>query len=404
MFAKLPTQPCTDRLSSQLSEKIDNVRLLAIGIIVISHAENIELEYRGLHTETQPGGPVWVVEESVTHGLTSSAVAIFFVISGYLFFRHFSPTMEAYLHKIRGRLRNVLLPYLLWSGLALLEVAVWQRWSVNDALFHTAPVSSRSLFELLSTWIVHPLPSQLWFLQALLILNLAAPLLFVMLRTAPAVTLLGIAALWCLFPEEGVALEYRAIFCFSFGALLIGSPRLELRTWQKGLLVAVWLVGTVLLFEAYGHSIPVWQPVRVALILVGVSALWFGYDLLPARAVGLLSRYSSFSFFIFLSHEPLQGLLVKAVFLHFPATPLTQMLCYFGIPALVLVLCTGIGVALASSSEALFLVLTGGRPAAVGRRSSVIGRPATSLTTEDKLPTTPACSASPATTSASSPP
>ena len=50
--------------------------------------------------------------------LTDIAVPMFFVISGYLFFQNYTP--QKLISKWKSRLFSVLIPYLIWNGLAYL--------------------------------------------------------------------------------------------------------------------------------------------------------------------------------------------------------------------------------------------------------------------------------------------
>ena len=54
--------------------------------------------------------------------LCRSAVPVFFIISGYLFFQNITEfKKEAYSSKVKSRIRTLLIPYLLWNFIALTE-------------------------------------------------------------------------------------------------------------------------------------------------------------------------------------------------------------------------------------------------------------------------------------------
>ena len=64
------------------------------------------------------GNILYFIQEAICR----SAVPVFFIISGYLFFQNITEfKKEAYSSKVKSRIRTLFIPYLLWNLIALTE-------------------------------------------------------------------------------------------------------------------------------------------------------------------------------------------------------------------------------------------------------------------------------------------
>jgi len=346
-------------LNPSQGEKIANVRLLLIWLIVLAHADNLSVSFRGHAIDMTRNTFLWSIEQFFSAGIAKSAVPLFFCISGFLFFRTFELTWESYRGKLAHRIRSLAIPYLLWSGAALVLTLVMQRVGMlSDLFFHrsTAQLSSTAIFE---SWLLHPLPSQLWYLQCLMLLAVTAPLTFFLVKRFGAPYLVLLAILWYLLPFHSV-LQFRGIFCFSVGAYLVSRSE-SVFTQRKPILGAiVWILATVLMTAAArisGHAPPA---VLLHLAsLLGAYVIWFGYDFLSMSARRSLSSIAFCSYFVFLMHEPLQGALMKLALVTIGSTASSHLLLFFLLPAVTVILCTAAGRRLRRHAPRLFEIVTG---------------------------------------------
>ena len=157
--------------------------------------------------------------EMISHHLAPCSVNAFFVFSGLLFFRDYPasgvwPWITA---KWKKRSRSLLVPYLLWNGLAVLAMLLVTKAfaqagvAIND---DGAAVLSRGP---LYWFLTGPADYPLWYMRDLIIMMLLVPLLAVLIRRAPWTTLLLLTLCYLpLFPIP--FLSPRALFFFGVGA------------------------------------------------------------------------------------------------------------------------------------------------------------------------------------------
>ena len=111
------------RISKDLSAKLRLVTLLAVTAVVFVHAYNMTSRFgSGENAAEMSGAPglVGFIEYLISQALTRWPAALLFAVSGFLFFHNLQPHWDDYRRKYAGRLRTVVVPFLLWSGLSLL--------------------------------------------------------------------------------------------------------------------------------------------------------------------------------------------------------------------------------------------------------------------------------------------
>ena len=215
------------------------------------------------------------------------------LVSGYLFFRTLRPTVAGFARKMRRRVRTLLLPFLIWSGLGVLFcVAVTHSPYADVSPYWTV----NSLSEALDRWLLHPVIYPLWFLQALMVCVLLSPLIYLLVRVLKGWTLL-IAAVWWATGWQPEALQpwlsVTAFTTFTAGAVI--AQRGWRSPWRSGAApawvaatcVAAWLAGAAL-YALYGHALGAWtRTALLGVVILGILALWTACDALrrPLRSV-----------------------------------------------------------------------------------------------------------------------
>lgn len=157
------------------------------------------------------------------------SVPMFFLISGYLFFRSGVLDKRVYISKLRSRLHTLLLPYLLWNLIAFLYFVikhypplcyVFQGITEIEVSFANFLKSFWEFsFEGLGESKSMPIDFPLWYVRDLMIIVLLAPLLYKLIKAGIfAVIVLGIA--WLVFDIEILGLEISGFFFFTLGGYL----------------------------------------------------------------------------------------------------------------------------------------------------------------------------------------
>lgn len=338
--------------------------------------------------------PWTVVQEPLTpgtffqyffsNGLVRFRIPILFAISGYLFAR--ADGRAPHRTRIGQRLRTLGLPYLLWSAIWLGLGWVLEQYPITRAAVVTAEISPfwpRQLLsqlspgELISRWLLVPMPFQLWFLRNLLVLNLAYPLIRKAVLGRPKVYFPVMGLFWLLginiFIVGGEGLTF-----FGLGAwlALTGRDPQARPAWLRlPLAAAVWVGAglglTWLAFHPIGQQ-PTYGPGPLGPLMIllyrlsevaGILTAWFGLDWLVRRAMALgwFQWLTGFSFLIYVLHVPTVNYATALAFRFGQRVPHLSLLTYLLLPLLIIVAAVLIGATLRKLAPRAYGLLTGGR-------------------------------------------
>ena len=114
------------------------------------------------------------------------AVPIFFIISGYLFFKEGTFNEKLYRTKMKKRFRSLLVPYILWNTFALL-IFLFVRIPALHSLFPNVSLEQITLSKVLSGyWACEgngfPFDFPLWYVRELILMVIISPLLYVVVK------------------------------------------------------------------------------------------------------------------------------------------------------------------------------------------------------------------------------
>jgi surface polysaccharide O-acyltransferase-like enzyme len=347
--------PVSGPIDPDVSSRIDVLRIILIGLIVLCHGGRFvgsDIPFAGTTVE--------FLLTFVNRGLDCVAVPLFFCISGYLLLRKLELSPAAYASLIRKKAVSIGVPFLVFNG-------IWIIWIF--AVGSIVMFGSRSF--LLQTGIVHkllgigtsPINYPLWFLRDLLLIFAVSPVFLVFYKRLPVT---GLSLLLLLWFVESPASEYSlAGFAFAFylGGFLArrGVNLRDTAGWDK-YVFPVFLLGSVVV------GLQPWiglDPYSLAALkkvyqMVGVVAFWCLSRRQWVQGPALLHRMASHSFFIFLTHEPTVSLLQSRLQLLWqPTGTVSQLLGYF-VPGLAaLFLLYGLACLLSRLVPGVYAVLSG---------------------------------------------
>ena len=205
----------------------------------------------------------------VTHEqIAGIAVPLFFFMSGFLFFYKCGFNRTVYGTKLRKRARTLLIPYLLWNVIYI--VLFWTAQGLFPQMFSGNALDIRSCtpLELLQSLFFRPdgympVNTPMWFIRDLMVVMLASPVVFLLVRYGKRA---GILALLLLFLAGQEVLQlngayllnvfFGAFSYFTFGAWFSIRGKLftdELRPWYRAAAVSlvVCFAADFLLHESY---------------------------------------------------------------------------------------------------------------------------------------------------------
>jgi fucose 4-O-acetylase-like acetyltransferase len=389
-----------------LSHKFRFWSFISMLLLVYVHGYNLNQTY--LQSATMPGEAMTAtsfVEYLLANGLLRFRIPMFFAISGYLFALG---DAAPYGKRVSKRLRTLGLPYLLWTAIAMATLyalpflgADWAQAVKNTYLapwdypeFYTAKWWEYIVYFTFNS----PVAFQLWFLRALLFVNLAYPGLRWLIETRKVgkvnvgyglqifffVTLaigylvdmdLGSLVLSLIHPTLGFTVFHpEAILFFSIGIWFAkrpsGIPAKPVWGTPVWVWFALWIglcVGKTWMAFALSPELgwvgPVLHFMHKGSILAGLLAAWYGMDGLVR--ICMQSKpfvwASAFSFFIYALHEPLLHVLNQWVFLWAKDIPYYRITAYFGLCVGITLFSIVVGWVLRTIAPPVYSILTGGR-------------------------------------------
>ena len=93
-------------MDKYLSNKIKNISLILTFLVVILHAYNLENSEDVLSINS-------FIQNIISYGICTIAVPMFFLISGYLFFYKFDPTLQGLINKYKKRFKSLVIPFVI---------------------------------------------------------------------------------------------------------------------------------------------------------------------------------------------------------------------------------------------------------------------------------------------------
>jgi surface polysaccharide O-acyltransferase-like enzyme len=349
-----------------LSDKLRMISFLSMLAVVFLHSYNLGEEI--LVDASVIRGYDFFIQFFISQGVARVAVPIFFVISGYLLFLNKKSTFDEYLLILKKRFKSLVIPYLFWSFSLLIFFYLLQSLPQIGAFFKQKHIVDFTLYEVLETIFIHPIPFQFWFVRDLFVLVVFSPLLYVLVRFSRGLILFGLVIFWW-FQFDFIIFSNEALLFFAFGLFLgIRKTNLNVNMLSKNskLLVSLWFFvifcETLLVYKGFLNTIII-NSLHKFGILVGLFAIWSFYDFLFSKTV-INSQFLSLtqmSFFIYAFHEPVLEIIKSIFYKIFGESQFLKLLLYVTSPLFVIVMGILLGFYLKRISPKFFSVITGGR-------------------------------------------
>ena len=375
--------PAATPISPFLSLKFRFWSFISMVLLVFVHGYTVEPRYLQPWTFPQqlPLGFTSFTEYLLSNGLLRFRIPMLFAISGFLFALHDS---TPHVQRMRKRVRTLLVPYFAWSGLMLLFIFALEMhpttrgWLVTNGLNQMNETKvllhDYAWSDWLGRWLVFPAPYQLWFLQALFVLNLVYPLIrMASLSRVGRWGCLFVFMLW-LSNAPLPLIQSDGLIFFTLGVLIqktafnLEQPPRWLNPWPWGLLwLAAGAVKTWLAFggeDLLGEAVyPLMGQLHKVCILAGVITAWFGGDGLVRffMARPWFIWLSAFSFMIYVVHAPMVAVLIDPMLRALSALPDPHLATFILLPLALIATAVLLGVVLRTLAPTLYGWLTGGR-------------------------------------------
>jgi len=339
-------------------------------LLVFIHSYNVN--NLPLYTTSTVDEPITVtnfLEFFFANGLLRFRIPMLMIISGYLL--AYKPNIT-YVEIVKKKVRTLLIPYLLFSGIAIVFIAIIEQLFLPNSAegLWGKKISTYSLHDFAYRWLISPIPFQLWFLRVVFVFIVCYPIIKFCLQKAPIGVLLMLFILVTGLSNN----HYTLIFYFAVG-MYLQMEKVDLTNKPYFLNIPFWLITVMILVTLktliafYGNDYfgsftgVVLQVIHVSYIIPSVLLVWFGLDKLINYCMSkrwFLSIIGS-SFFIYACHEPLLTILIKPYISLLGNGEMAKLIAFFTLPILMIVLCIGLNAVVARLSPKLHNVLTGSR-------------------------------------------
>jgi surface polysaccharide O-acyltransferase-like enzyme len=335
-------------IDSDASARISLLRFPLIVGVVFGHAfgSNVGLAY-GKVGLAQLTGLSFVIQYYISEILAPVTVPLFYFMSGFLFFESFDGSFNKYYNKLKSRFRTLLIPFIFWNLLTLLIVALAHAGSTSSMYLsgRFASISSFSAYDYLNKtfgFTCYPAAYQFWFIRDLMIMVVFSPLIYVLIRHIPRLTLFVLLIVWIFDLSHLYTPSSESILFFFIGGLT-GSRTSRLDGFDKYgkvLFYSYALISIIDVFtrkfgyNRYIHSIGIILGIIVAIWLAGVISKSYN------KISKLLMMLGATSFFVYAFHEPLLTIIKKLVYVIFtPSSSTSVSFFYFIDPTITILLC-----------------------------------------------------------------
>ena len=183
-----------------LSAVITAIRFPMICLIVLDHVTiptSMITAYPGLQLSFSE-----FLCDLFSKSLSGVGVPLFFFISGYLFFRGFHPTFQSYFYKLKGRIRSLFIPYLIYTYIAIFIFAIMQMVLPQMMSGAHEPIAEWSVCDWLRNglWLYEdegiPFVGALWFVRNLLVMVVASPIIWWTIHLTKGWIVVALGILW----------------------------------------------------------------------------------------------------------------------------------------------------------------------------------------------------------------
>lgn len=303
-------------MTEYLSKKLKWLSILMTLLVVAIHAFNFDYLLGNEHSFMN------YIYFAPSIYLGRSAVPLFFLISGILFFKACdSFSFATYKEKVVKRTKTVLIPYLCISAFFMLLVWLTHHDAVPYYLRIDKLLTDTSFKNILIAWTLKPQAYYLWFLRNLFVLALCSPIVYLLVKKGSWFFIIASFAAWLLF---GYFLP-SAMLSFVFFALGGFISVKEIRLPEK--MNLIYLISTIVIWLIFIYLGVTLKPhldyaytqafINTYTFLGNVIA-WLSYDYISPLFIEKVSKslLAHYIFCVYLFHQIFLTLITQT-WLHF---------------------------------------------------------------------------------------
>lgn len=345
-------------MSQYLSNKLSILSLICILGVLIIHTHYLEASTFTLAA---------YVQNIVGGQLVRFCVPLFFLISGYLFFVNInSGAFSLVWTKLRRRVSSLFVPYLICNtlfffGIIALQLIPWTSKFVNTDFLS---MLRQDIWSIITYLYWEPAAFHLWFLKYLMLFMLSTPILLLCLSNSYAATIYALCtySIWGVFCfQDSYAQNYLFFVAGAYLAFYKVNICRKMNPATTLFAIGAYLAWCVINVHFSDLCLPQFEIPRLTL---GCIAIWGMYDYfyqMAPQMVSYLLKWSIFTFFVYLFHEPWINVYKKLALRIFGVSEITLTVSYFLIPIIMYMTCVLVAICIRKYLPRTYSILTGGR-------------------------------------------
>ncbi len=367
-------------VNQDFSKRITALRFIcAVFVVFIHNNLNAEIHFAGKNIIVEM--PVWmqIIHNTFVYYWGDIAVPTFFIISGYLFF----VKQKTFKIIIKSKYKGIILPYILWTLLAILLFYIAQNFEFSKPYFSQPENIIRTwktsdYFHAFWAWntsdgndsLHTPFVTQFWYVRDLIVMMCISPLIKFCAQKYPITLLIFVTVLNSAEILSITKIEYgftTALFYFTLGYYAVNNISKSIQFLDS----IKW--NDFIIAYCFSFSITVYSSLNS---LSGCEFIcWFnrlfticlafkvaGATTKNKKIYDILSYLSSFSFWIFAAHLPLVLTVIKKISIKvIPLHGCWILVIFFGSVIICVVLLMLLGIVLKKYLPRLYSLFNGGR-------------------------------------------
>lgn len=347
-------------MTQYLSDKIKILSFVAIILVLYIHSGFHDYPHEILGMEFNH-----FLQSAISEKIGRCAVPLFYMISGYLFFQNVSSLDDVW-GKMKKRVKSLLVPYFIAAlffplFLLLVEQIPFATKMSNGsgilAEFQSPIGDVLGRLYIVKDGGTTPLAFHLWFLRDLIIIVACSPVLFFLKKYLKSEIVCSI--FFILSYVSIPIVSFSSFFWFIAGETFLNKIE-KVRSW-------IWIVVyiAISLIEMLFPN-DYFTYLQIPITFVGIIAIWTTYNFIVDKSYCLKNHYymymaCSYTFFIYLFHEPTLNIVRKLLICLLGRTSLGFAINYLVSPWIFAIIFILVGYIFRKYAPRLYSICVGGR-------------------------------------------
>jgi len=349
-------------ISDKLSKKIHSINIVLAILVIMIHCYNIPLTNVNEDTNIILYNSIKFIQNFISQGISRVAVPLFFIISGFLFFRNFSNEKIVYKNKLKKKIKTLIIPYLIWNLVGYIifllpnYVPYLNRFIQNNG-------SNLNLKDFLEGILFFKYNKTFWFMFYLIVLTIVSPIIYktICKKKRGIITIVTIMVFWFIFSSAINSDIIISLLFYSLGGYLsinyfevINNNNFLLSKNTTFLITILWFI-LIIIYHYILHNKIILQ----ISVLIGVVSIWELYNFIKIPSIIL--KCSKYSFGIYALHPFVLETIEKVIMKILGTDVIAILIDYITAPIITFIIVITVFTIIRKRINTLYKLLNGNR-------------------------------------------